>query len=817
MSGYDGEIRIKTSLELKQLQQDIKEAEKTLKEYKKEDERLEKESNDIIEKYYRERYQEIAKLQREADATRKKITQREQGDDRDFKYIEELKGYLAKAQSEPNADQSYIESLQKNIELRTAQYNEGTQQLIATAEQYEEQIKAINSAYEQELAKSDEAWTQNLHSITQTEIQIEELNEQYQNAQQEIIKYNEQLKQQKQHEKELRETKKSIEGIGKTIKGATNSIIRWGLSLIGISSIFSLISKAMDKIRKNNAQLNANLSYIGFVASKIFDNLLFGVDKMKNGVNGLVGLLYKAVVYIGYILSKWFNTDLFKGTSVSDYAKSMESANKSAKSTAKSTKEIKKDLMGFDEVNKLSENTSSGGSGSGDKITLPTLPNIKDIPIPGWVDWIARNKDIILKVVGAIMGLLTFNKIVSWLKPLGDFFGLFGGGKLATSMGGILGMLGEMALIIGSIALISYSIGEYAEQRTGLQRDLNRLYDNGLKYAKQDAKTVTNIKDTQEVLNYKTKKGLDLLWDRYSLENKIFGTTKQAVKQAEGVALQGAEYLRTQFQLYKQGKLNNEDQKKLVELIKSQKDYAYTVYDALEKEGMSTENLSILTDEYNDMLEEMGVHVLRGDELLKSMGIDVDKLKEKTGFWKTQAKAVEGAVGGAVEGLGTFNKTKINDKTAKINLDADTTKANKSLGDWVKSLGSKLSNLFGKLDLSGLGKNLADAFKKAFPNVVKAGSEMYNKIKNAFKTTKAREGGIINVPGRGVPIGTNIIGGEAGPEAILPLNDKTLDRLGSSIARHMNVNLTNVTQMNGRTISRELKQIMNESEFTYNG
>ena len=69
-----------------------------------------------------------------------------------------------------------------------------------------------------------------------------------------------------------------------------------------------------------------------------------------------------------------------------------------------------------------------------------------------------------------------------------------------------------------------------------------------------------------------------------------------------------------------------------------------------------------------------------------------------------------------------------------------------------------------------------------------------------------------------IALGTNIIGGERrDAEAVIPLNDETMERLGSAIAKHMNINLTNVNQMNGRTISRELKTIMNENEFTYNG
>jgi hypothetical protein len=40
--------------------------------------------------------------------------------------------------------------------------------------------------------------------------------------------------------------------------------------------------------------------------------------------------------------------------------------------------------------------------------------------------------------------------------------------------------------------------------------------------------------------------------------------------------------------------------------------------------------------------------------------------------------------------------------------------------------------------------------------------------------------------------------------------------LGREIGKNVLVNLTNITQMNGRVISRELKQVRSTQEFAYN-
>lgn len=86
------------------------------------------------------------------------------------------------------------------------------------------------------------------------------------------------------------------------------------------------------------------------------------------------------------------------------------------------------------------------------------------------------------------------------------------------------------------------------------------------------------------------------------------------------------------------------------------------------------------------------------------------------------------------------------------------------------------------------------------------------------KLPKLATGAIINMPNKGTLVGGGTaIGGEAGREGILPLTDsQAMAELGAEIGRHVLVNLTNITQMNGRVISRELKQVQSSQEFAYN-
>lgn len=107
---------------------------------------------------------------------------------------------------------------------------------------------------------------------------------------------------------------------------------------------------------------------------------------------------------------------------------------------------------------------------------------------------------------------------------------------------------------------------------------------------------------------------------------------------------------------------------------------------------------------------------------------------------------------------------------------------------------------------------------------IDAGGELFG-IKNAGTRVRIpliprlRKGTILNNPGKGVPVASGrAIAGEGGREAYLPLSDEQLlEELGSSIGRHVTINLTNITQMNGRILNRELKRVQNDQDFAFNG
>lgn len=85
-----------------------------------------------------------------------------------------------------------------------------------------------------------------------------------------------------------------------------------------------------------------------------------------------------------------------------------------------------------------------------------------------------------------------------------------------------------------------------------------------------------------------------------------------------------------------------------------------------------------------------------------------------------------------------------------------------------------------------------------------------------FNLPRLAKGGIINMPGRGIPVGS-ALAGERGREAVLPLTDtQQMQLLGEAIGRYITLNATIPVQIGNRQVAREIKRIYAEDDFAFN-
>lgn len=160
----------------------------------------------------------------------------------------------------------------------------------------------------------------------------------------------------------------------------------------------------------------------------------------------------------------------------------------------------------------------------------------------------------------------------------------------------------------------------------------------------------------------------------------------------------------------------------------------------------------------------------------------------------------------------------------------------KNLFSFMGTIVQKILSLFGTIGtkvgevVGGALKSVINGVLKAIETILNAPIKAINRLVKTinkvpginlgtlqtFKLPRLAKGGIINMPGRGVPIG-GAIGGERGPEGVIPFTDsQQMARIGEAIGKYVTINATVINSMNGRIISRELQKVQNDNDFAFN-
>lgn len=144
-----------------------------------------------------------------------------------------------------------------------------------------------------------------------------------------------------------------------------------------------------------------------------------------------------------------------------------------------------------------------------------------------------------------------------------------------------------------------------------------------------------------------------------------------------------------------------------------------------------------------------------------------------------------------------------------------------------KTIGTKVGDAIG-----GAFKAVINGVLKAIENILNFPIKSINKLIGVinkvpginlgklptFSLPRLAKGGIINQPGRGVPVGYGqAIGGEHGAEGVIPFTDsQQMALIGETIGRYVNINLTNVTKLDNRQIAKEQRRINAQNDFAFN-
>ena len=614
------------------------------------------------------------------------------------------------------------------------------------------------------------------------------------------------------------EKSKNIQGIKDTIKGVEKGLKRsiekaktLILGIFGIRGAYMAVRSALNIISSDDQQMKADIDYIRNV-------LAYALEPI---VRTIVDWVKTLVSYVGYLAKAWFNYDIF--------AKATE---KSLKSSVGSAKELRKQLASFDEMNVLQDQSSSGGGGGG---VLPDFGSFELDNQPKWLEWIASNGDFVKTILEAIasailaikygLGLieglgifLILDGVVNLIRDIKVFLedptwsnfrnvvfdiaeiilglGLLTGNPLLMVLGGILEVIVWLMDYLGSIVqLIS---DPSWDNYYGVIWNLFDLFGSWgatlktvLGYLGLAPKNIKDTKDAEDDL-LGTQIDLNDAQEEYwrmqddftrAIDNadKAFQRLKDAEDKVEqsqdGVKISGKElYMEVMTMKRKYEDLSPE----LKEVYNAYINNEQAQYKARQEQEKMNATLQVVNSQ------------------IRGFGQTVDK-----SFSEASKNANEGSksIGKSITEIGTTVDEQFgNNIPNKINNSFNADRYTGQLWGLVGTINNILSyvkpiNVQMNLSSNGGGHGFA---------------------KGGVVVPRLASGGIINQPGRGVPI-SSAIGGESGMEGVIPLTDsQQMELLGSAIGRYITINANITNTMNGKVISRELQRVQNDEDFAFN-
>ena len=280
--------------------------------------------------------------------------------------------------------QSIMSKQSRGISLTPQEFTDlqGSEKVIANNEKigetldkmYAKEVK-LNNAVD----RTSLAYSQIQSNVSAYKAKIESVNIQKQQAQ-------------------VDQLKNGFNKMNTSVSSSIKHIGRLALGIFSVASAYRFMSSASSTLGQYDEQYATNLEYIRYLIAQA----------IAPALKYVVNLASTLLSYLNYILNAWFGITLFSKNSSKNFMKARESTSK-----------IKKDLQTtpFDEMNVLSDTSSSGTSGA----VAPSIdPSLFEGKVPNWLKWIANNKNLILSVMAGVgAGLLAWKLGLEGIKALG--------------------------------------------------------------------------------------------------------------------------------------------------------------------------------------------------------------------------------------------------------------------------------------------------------------------------------------------------------------------------------------------------------------
>lgn len=614
--------------------------------------------------------------------------------------------------------------------------------------------------------------------IEKTKNQYSEINQKVEEYKQKINSIN--IQKQKTDVDRL---KGSIDKVGSSLNKSVKTAGKLALGIFGIRSAYLALRRASSDLANYDEQYATNLEYIRFALTQAIAPVL----------RYIVNLAATLLGYINAIAQAWFGVNLFANGSVEAFNK----MKKNASGVGKAVKEIKKQLLGFDEINVLTDQsdtgTSAGAGGIAPNFDLSGIQGDR----PEWLQWIIDNKDTAIRALEGIgTALLSIKFGLGGIKGIGLFLIIdgirqfiedindFTNNPTVQKFGEILQDIGEALIGIGIVlggtfGMVTAIVGQIFTIVGGTITYIKNLIDffNDPSWEKWIETWRSGIRAMGIV-------GIVADWLIDLIVNNVFGGWDEITKLLETVVT----WIYTN-------------------VIKPIQDFFQPLIDFV---------VSSVTNLWNSIKGIL-------DIAWQNIKVVIDNVKQIfTVLWDNLkrifapvAEFFGNIFGQAFERIkNVFN----------------------SITSFFSGIWSKIVNIFAPIGQK-IGEIVGGAFKTVIngilskvENVLNTPIRAINKLTSVinqvpginlgylstFSLPRLKTGGIINMPNTGTMIG-GAIAGESGREGVVPLTDRqAMEELGRTIGKYITVNANITNTMNGRVISRELKQVQSEQNFAYN-
>lgn len=619
---------------------------------------------------------------------------------------------------------------------------------------------------------------------------------------------------------DLKEKQKDLESsnlsnIGFGFENLTKKVVKFGLSLLGVRTIYGLVSKVARSYMSQNEQV-AN------TFSGLWNSLL---AQLEPYIEKVINEILKLIAYFNVFLKT------ITGGRI-DLTKKMDKNTKSVKGTSGAMKELNKQMAQFDEATKLQDNVNVGAGGSSNLDNGLDLPQLSQETIDKITNFALKVKDVLSWIwehLPEIIGIIGSIKIAKWLYGITSLIGVAGAGVTGAGGSGLVGATTALLALAAAVStLAAYQTWqEVIDNWNKLQDELSGRSKKGVTYEEnlEKAKEISNdVNATIEQVNKAyAHNTASVTKNNYVMKNAV-KTNKEYGNIMAGVdvLLRGDNSLRmvnldiiheendeiqngiqNNRELIKNKKLTQEQTSNLIDEYVKEIGVLRDIRDELPKGSLAYKDMSLSIDMLTGDIKKYGNENQIAQAKILLFGTNMQRLA-------LDIKDTQGAVDGSITSMINYNNTPLNDKHATITLDANTAGAESTIAGFANRVASKFQNAFNGLNINKVTNSFIDNLSKLFPSL----KGTWNTFRSSIGLAR---GGIINLPGAGVPLAGGVVGGERAAEGVIPLTDsQQMEILGEAIGKYITINASITNTMNGRVISRELQKINGENDFASN-